>query len=111
MAAMAGEASCLSHEASFEENSTRVLRRNQSYTSLFRISMARNSLFRARERFEMLGSVVFSEIRASTVGSNGGGEGVKEDRRRRGENDAKTKWGGDIWRCWVRDARETVVVL
>ena len=37
-----------------------------------------------RKRFEMLGSVVFSVIRASTVGSNGGVEGAEEERRRRG---------------------------
>ena len=73
--------------------------------------MAQNSLYWARERFEILGSVVFSEIRASTVGSNGGGEGAEEERRRRGEDDAQTKGGRDIWRCRVRDARATVVVL
>ena len=37
-----------------------------------------------RERFKILGSVVFSEIRASTVGSNGEVEGAEEERRRRG---------------------------
>ena len=54
---------------------------------------------------------MFSEIRASTVGSNVVVEGAEEERRRRGEDDAKTKGGGDIWRSRVRDARETVVVL
>ena len=32
----------------------------------------------------------FSEIRVSTVGSNGGGEGAEEEQRRWGEDDAKT---------------------
>ena len=48
-----------------------------------------------QKRFEILGSVVFSEIRASIVGSNGGGEGAEEERRRWGEDDAKTRGG---WR-------------
>ena len=68
-------------------------------------------MFQAWERLGILVSVVFLEIRASTVGSNGGVEGAEEDRRQRGKDDAKTKWGGDISRCRVRDARETVVVL
>ena len=33
---------------------------------------------------------MFSESRASTVGSNGGGEGAKEEQRRWGEYDTKT---------------------
>ena len=49
--------------------------------------MARDSLFQARGRFEILGSVVFSEIRASTVGSNGGGEGAKTKGRRRRDDE------------------------
>ena len=59
-------------------------------------------------RFEILGSVVFSEIRASTVDSN-----VEEKERERIKDDAeKTTQGhraeGDIWRFMVRDARETI---
>ena len=80
MAAMAGEVSYLSCEASFGENSKLALRKKWSYTTLFQIKMARNSLFQARERFVILGSVVFTESRASTVGSNGGGEGAEEKR-------------------------------
>ena len=53
---------------------------------------------------------MLSEIRARSVGSNGGGEGAEEERRRRGEDDATTKGEGVIWRCRVRDARETKVV-
>ena len=36
-----------------------------------------------------MGSVVFSESRVSTVGSNSRGEGAKEEQRRWGEYDAK----------------------
>ena len=58
----------------------------------------------------MLGSVVVSDIRASTVDRNGGGEGAEEERRRRGKDDEKTKGGGDIRRCRVRAAREIFVM-
>ena len=34
---------------------------------------------------------MFSEIRASTVGSNGGGEGAEEEQIRCGEDDALTR--------------------
>ena len=62
------------------------------------------------ERFENLGSFVYFEIGASTVGNNGIGKGVEEEQRRREEDDAKTKGEGDIWRFRVPYARETMVV-
>ena len=38
---------------------------------------------------------MFSEIRASTKGRNGGGEGAEEERRQREEEKAKTKGNGN----------------
>ena len=55
-------------------------------------------------------TVVFLEIRASKVGSSGGGKGAKEEKNQREEDDAKTKREATIWRFWVRDARETKVI-